>query len=121
MGCLLLAQCGLPPIGPLWSSAEASVGHPQKLLLGIHRRIHSAAPLINREPFKGLIRDLHNCPLKGIGVSDFFFGGPGRFSIGFVSKFRAEVAYLEVRSSDLEQMHGKNYFHEISDIFMDNI
>ena len=70
---------------------------------------------------------LYNCPLKGIGVRDaiiilgdfslFVF----RFSIGCGSKFRAEVAYLEVGSSDFEQIHGKNYFHEISDIFMDKI
>ena len=50
-----------------------------------------------------------------------FFLLVGRFSIGCGSEFRAEVAYLDVGSSDLEQIHGKNYFHEISDIFMDKI
>ena len=45
----------------------------------------------------------------------------GRFSIGCGSKFRAEVAYLEVGSSDLGQIHEKNYFHEISDISMDKL
>ena len=42
----------------------------------------------------------------------------GRFSIGCESKFREILAYLEVGSSDLEPIHEKNYFHEISDIFM---
>ena len=51
----------------------------------------------------------------------FFFLLDGRFSIGCGSKFRAEVAYLAVGSSDLEPIHEKNYFNEISDIFMDNI
>ena len=36
--------------------------------------------------------------------------GPGRFSIACGSKFRAEVAYLEVGSSDLEQIREKNIF-----------
>ena len=35
-----------------------------------------------------------------------------RFSIGCVSKFRAEVAYLEVGSSDLEQIHENMFFDE---------
>ena len=48
----------------------------------------------------------------------YFFLLAGRFSIGCGSKFRAEVAYLEVGSSDLEPIHEKNHFHEISDIFM---
>ena len=62
---------------------------------------------------------LHNCPLKGIGVRDFFCGGgSGRFSIGCASKFRAAVAYLEVGSSDLEQIHQKTYFHKIHALFM---
>ena len=60
---------------------------------------------------------IHNCPLKGIGVRDniiisgdfSFFFDPGSFSIGCGSKFRAEVAYLEVGSSDFEQIHEKNY------------
>ena len=69
---------------------------------------------------------IHNCPLKGIGVRDFyacfvFFLLAGRFSIGCGSKFRAEVAYLEVGSSDFEQIHEKHYLHEISDIFMGKI
>ena len=51
----------------------------------------------------------------------FFFLLVGRFSIGCGSKFRAEVAYLEVGSSDLEPIHEKNNFHEISDIFMGNL
>ena len=42
----------------------------------------------------------------------------GRFSIGCESKFRAEVAYLEVGRLDLEPIHEKNNFHDISDIFM---
>ena len=33
-----------------------------------------------------------------------------RFSIGCGSKFRAEVAYLEVGSSDLEPIHEKHVF-----------
>ena len=41
-----------------------------------------------------------------------------RFSIGCGSEFRAEVAYLEVGSSDLEPIHEQNHFHQISDIFM---
>ena len=39
VGSLLLAQSGLPPLGPVWASAEASVEHPQKLLLGMCRSI----------------------------------------------------------------------------------
>ena len=42
----------------------------------------------------------------------------GRFSIGCGSEFRAEVAYLEVGRLDLEPIHEKNNFHQISDIFM---
>ena len=66
---------------------------------------------------------IHNSPLKGIGVKDFyaFFDFcllVGRFSIGCGSEFREFLAYLEVGSSDLEPIHEKNYFHEISDIFM---
>ena len=58
---------------------------------------------------------IHNSPLKGIGVRDFydffdFFLLAGRFSIGCGSKFRAEVAYLEVGSSDLEPIHEKHVF-----------
>ena len=45
----------------------------------------------------------------------------GRFSVGCGSEFRAEVAYSEVGRLDLEQIHEKNYFHEISDILMDTI
>ena len=41
-------------------------------------------------------------------VFDFLLG-PGRFSIGFVSKFRATVAYLEVGSSDLDQVEPETY------------
>ena len=40
------------------------------------------------------------------------------FSIGCESNFREILAYLEVGSSDLEPIHEKNHFHEISDIFM---
>ena len=47
-----------------------------------------------------------------------FFLLAGRFSIGCGSKFREILAYLEVGSSDLEPIHEKNHFHEISDIFM---
>ena len=39
--------------------------------------------------------------------------GPGRFSIGCGLQFRAEVAYLEVGSSDLEQIHETNIFDKI--------
>ena len=64
---------------------------------------------------------LHNSPLKGIGVRDFyafhFFLGSGRFSVGCVSKFRAEVAHLKVGSSDFEQIHEKNYFLRNSSFF----
>ena len=42
----------------------------------------------------------------------------GRFSIGCGSKFREILAYLEVGRLDLEPIHEKNHFHEISDIFM---
>ena len=42
----------------------------------------------------------------------------GRFSIRCGSKFRAEVAYLEVGSSDLEQIHEKNIFDEIPALFV---
>ena len=58
----------------------------------------------------------HNSPHKGIGVRGFyaFFSvfvlGSGRFSIGCVSKFRAKVAYVEVGSSDLEQIHDQKLF-----------
>ena len=69
------------------------------------------------------IWEIHNCPLKGIGVRDFyaffdFFLLAGRFSIGCGSEFREILAYLEVGRLDLEQIHEKNYFHQISDIFM---
>ena len=47
-----------------------------------------------------------------------FVFDPGRFSIGCGSEFRAEVAYLEVGRLDLEPIHEKNYFHQISDIPM---
>ena len=40
------------------------------------------------------------------------------FSIGCESEFREILAYLEVGRLDLEQIHEKNYFHKISDIFM---
>ena len=43
------------------------------------------------------------------------------FAIGCESKFREIVAYLEVGRLDLEPIHGKNYFHQISDIFMDKL
>ena len=50
-------------------------------------------------------------------MRDFYdfsiFWGCGRFSIGCGSKFRAEVAYLEVGSSDLEQIHEETIFDEI--------
>ena len=42
----------------------------------------------------------------------------GRFSIAWESKFREILAYLEVGRLDLEPIHEKNHFHEISDIFM---
>ena len=45
----------------------------------------------------------------------------GRFSIGWESKFREILAYLEVGSSDLEPIHEKNHFREILDIFMGNL
>ena len=45
----------------------------------------------------------------GINMRNIFWG-PGRFSIGCGSKFRAEVAYLEVGSSDLEPIHEKHVF-----------
>ena len=48
----------------------------------------------------------------------FFFLLVGRFSVGCGSKFRAEVAYLEVGSSDLEPIHEKNYFHEIHALYI---
>ena len=44
----------------------------------------------------------------------FFFLLAGRFSIGCGSKFRAEVAYLEVGSSDFEQIHEKTIFDDFS-------
>ena len=47
-----------------------------------------------------------------------FFLHAGRFSIGCGSKFREILAYLEVGRLDLEPIHEKNNFHEISDIFM---
>ena len=40
------------------------------------------------------------------------------FAIGCKSKFREILAYLEVGRLDLEPIHEKNHFHEISDIFM---
>ena len=40
------------------------------------------------------------------------------FSIGCESEFREISAYLEVGRLDLEPIHEKNHFHEISDIFM---
>ena len=77
--------------------------------------------------------NIHNSPLKGIGVRDFYaffdlFLLGGRFSIGCESKFREILAYLEVGSSDLEPIHEKNtfssnlgYIHQNSDIFMGTI
>ena len=51
-----------------------------------------------------------------LGDFSFFF----RFSIGCGSKFRAEVAYLEVGSSDLEQIHEqKHLFLEL--MFYENM
>ena len=50
-----------------------------------------------------------------------FFLLAGRFSVGCGSEFRAEVAYLEVGRLYFEQIHEKNYFHEISNIFIDKI
>ena len=50
-----------------------------------------------------------------------FFLLAGRFSIGCGSKFREILAYLEVGRLDLEPIHEKNHFHEISDIFMGNL
>ena len=57
---------------------------------------------------------IYNCPLKGIGVRDIIiilgdFSFFLRFSSGCGSKFQAEVAYLEVGSSDLEQIHEKKW------------
>ena len=46
----------------------------------------------------------------GIIMHLSFFLLAGRFSIGCGSKFRAEVAYLEVGSSDLKPIHEKNHF-----------
>ena len=43
------------------------------------------------------------------------------FSIGCKSEFREFLAYLEVGRLDLEPIHEKNHFHEISDIFMGNL
>ena len=40
------------------------------------------------------------------------------FSIGCESEFREILAYLEVGRLDLEQIHDKNHFHQISDIFV---
>ena len=50
-----------------------------------------------------------NNPSTGPQNKDFYMFlifclGPGRFSIGFVSKCRAKVAYVEVGSSDLDQI-----------------
>ena len=69
---------------------------------------------------------LHNSPLKGIGVKDIIiilgdFSFLLLFSIGCESEFREFLAYLEVGSSDLEPIHEKKHFHEISDIFMGKI
>ena len=43
----------------------------------------------------------------------FLAGGSGRFSIGCGSNFRAEVACLEVGSSDLEQIHENTIVDEM--------
>ena len=69
---------------------------------------------------ENLKKSNHNSPLKGIGVRDIiiiiilgdfnFFLLAGRFSIGCGSKFRAEVAYLQVGSSDLEPIHETHVF-----------
>ena len=66
---------------------------------------------------------IHNSPLKGIGVRDYYIFRRFQFlfllfAIGYESEFREISAYLEVGSSDLEPIHEKNHFHEISDIFM---
>ena len=58
---------------------------------------------------------IHNSPLKGIGVRDFyaffdFFLLAGRFLVGCGSKFREILAYLEVGRLDLEPIHEKNNF-----------
>ena len=72
--------------------------------------------------YLGYLKVIHNiyiyiyiCPPEGIGVRDyyafqFFVLLVGRFSIGCGSEFRAEVAHLDVGSSDLEQINEKNYF-----------
>ena len=75
-----------------------------------------------KETYK-LHKKIHNSPLKGIGVRDIIiilgdFNFFLLFAIGCESKFREILAYLEVGSSDLEPIHEKNHFHEISDIFM---
>ena len=82
----------------------------------------SGYPILKKGPGE---RDflLHNCPLKGIGVRDFyaffdFFLLAGRFPVACGSEFREILAYLEVGSCDLEPIHEKNHFHEISDILM---
>ena len=65
--------------------------------------------------FMKFMSESSDCSLKGIGVRDyyafeFFFLLAGRFSIGCGSKSRAKVAYLEVGSSDLGQIHEKHVF-----------
>ena len=42
----------------------------------------------------------------------YFFLFVGRFPVGCGSKFRPEVAYLEVGSSDLGQIHEQNVFFD---------
>ena len=64
---------------------------------------------------EGFWFSIHNSPLKGIGVRDFyaFFDFvllAGRFSIGCGSKFREILAYLEVGRLDLEPIHEKIIF-----------
>ena len=111
---------GVRALGPNKRMGPGPWAHRARVLTKVWYRLVTGYGMI------GMIGILHNSPLKGIGVRDIiiFLGDFSfflLFSIGCESKFREILAYLEVGSSDLEPIHEKNNFHQISDIFMGNL